>query len=26
LPVMMLTAFIVPHPAGFFRLGFFHVR
>lgn len=26
LPVMMLTAFIVAHPAGFLWLGFFHVR
>ncbi len=26
LPVMMLTAFVVPHPAGFLWLGFFHVR
>lgn len=26
LPVMMLAPFIVPHPAGFLWLGFFHVK
>jgi hypothetical protein len=26
LPVMMLAPLIVPHPAGFLWLGFFHVK
>ncbi len=26
LPVMMFAPLIVAHPAGFLRLGFFHVR